>query len=172
MKAFLLISMLLSSLAVGQTQMATDAGSIEAVRLLPELTKAYREFRWSEFFGLAWYMKKVTKDAELTKKIATLESIALIRHCQSEIAKGQVNTLRNQKSPAFRHASTSVEKWLDLTSDTQLKKHTEDTNRFKGGLFKASESIPFAPGQDLSNLEPMRIRRPLKDLCEEEGSHD
>ena len=163
MKALLFITMLLSAVAMAE---------VPAQSLLPELTKAYREFRWSEFFGLAWYMKKASNDAELTKKIGTLESIALIRHCQSDLAKAQVASLRNQKSPAFRHASASVEKWLDLTSDTQLKKHTDDTNRFKGGLFKASESIPFAPGQDLSNLEPMRIRRPLKDLCEEEGSHD
>lgn len=175
MKALLFITMLFTSVALSQpaqVKVATDGGTAEAVRLLPELTKAYREFRWSEFFGLAWYIKKASKDAELSKKVATLESIALIRHCQSDLARAQVASLQGQRSPTFRQAAKSVEKWLDLTGDTPLQKHTDDTNRFKGGLFKSSESIPFAPGPDLSNLDPMRIRRPLKDLCEEDGSHE
>ncbi len=162
MKYFIFTFILLATLAQGED-------STPAAKLLPELTQRYSQKRWSEFFGLAWYLRKTSTDAELVKKIATLESIALVRHCQTDLAKTMLPNLKNQKSEVFQRTGRFVEKWVELTIDTTLKKNTDDSNSFKGGVFKPTELLPFAPNpNDLSNLEPLRIRRPLKDLCDEE----
>ncbi len=160
---YLLLTLLTLS-AIGK------AGSSLAIApLITELTQRYSERRWSEFFGLAWYLRKSSNDSELKNKIATLESMALIRHCQTDLARGLAPSLKNQKSENFRRAGLFVEKWIELTADTTLKKNTDDTNRFSGGIFKKTELIPFGPKDgDLSHLDPLKVRRPLKNLCNEE----
>lgn len=134
--------------------------------LLPELTKRYRTARWSEFFGLAWFLKNASTDEELNKKISTLESIALIRHCQNDLVRDALPLIKSQNAPSFQKVAARIEKWVTLISENKMKVNTREANPTRGSLFSATDHLPFSPtGGRIETLDPLKIRKRIENLC-------
>ncbi len=135
-----------------------------------EIAKSfYKLERWSEFFGVAYFSRKALPVSRETEKIRLLEILALLRHCQPEQAK-EVFTLRpySQDQDLKKHFEV-IGELLQIPASMSLNIRPEDQTKKGKGAFPAANLWPVSQ-IPLQKLEPYKLRRKVKALCEKKGT--
>lgn len=121
----------------------------------------YAEAQWPRFFALSYYLRKTAPDHGETQRVRMLEMLALIRHCQWDLAQELGTEARQFATAADRLKIKRLEAATILFSETP--------NLQSEPIILADET----PQQDLwplkfeeaTSLNPLGLRRHMDARC-------
>lgn len=123
----------------------------------------YREKKWQEFFGIASFGRmQETVDLNL-EKLRLLEILALLRHCQFELAKPLVVDAIPRASKKNRDQFLVLADLLDV-APTSWETKAAASGKLDGRK-KAERLWPIAKDA-LKSLSPFKMRRKIEPLCQ------
>ena len=136
--------------------------------LLESARWLYRAQRWTEFFGIAAFLRLSYPQSPLTEKVALLETLALMRHCQWGEAQSKLAWLKQSDGQGGRQSSTQSRELLD--SILALVSAIPTGTTTSAGAYDHSLSVPKkfrwqAQRLDLIELDPYRLRRNVDARC-------
>lgn len=128
----------------------------------------YQEKRWPEFFGTAKFSRTLLPFARETEKLACLEILAMLRHCQWDLAKELVMKREdlggNKRSRIYKLFSELLQISPNVPHDETRRGGAN--RRRDGDLWR-----PWSPflwpvkGIDVSKLNPHQLRRNIVSQC-------
>lgn len=133
---------------------------LEGARIL------YRQNRWTELFGVATYARRVYPQAPETGKVRTLEILALLRHCQLDVARARLAQQPDGATavpPILRH-------WLGALPPKPAIAGAADSAPIRPAFFPKQDVWPVKLSDDeLRRLDPFGMRAPMAPLCDVGG---
>ena len=138
---------------------------IEAARQL------YAQERWSEFFGIATYVRTVYPKSPLTDKIRVLEILALIRHCQWEQGREKVVEAMPLIGTGVKEKFKVLADLLHVAPEVAAKDTPKDRAPKPKYLFSGATMWPVGT-PDVATLNPFRLRRKVPSKCDEQKEFD
>lgn len=131
---------------------------------LQEIARVYyKENRWQEFFGIAYYSRKALPAASLEgERIRLMEVLALLRHCQNDQATEVMKLRPYSQDPALRKHFLVLAELLQIPATV---KGPSDGSKKMKGLFPNANLWPVAD-LSLEKIGPYRLRRTVEPKCE------
>lgn len=131
---------------------------------LQEMARVYyKENRWQEFFGLAYYSRKALPPASLeAERIRLMEVLALLRHCQNEQA---IEVMKLRSYPEDKALKKHFLVIAELLQIPAMAKGPNDASKKSKGVFSNANLWPVAD-LSLEKIGPYRLRRTVEPKCE------
>ncbi len=131
---------------------------------LQEIARVYyKENRWQEFFGLAYYSRKALPPGSLeAERIRLMEVLALLRHCQNAQAKEVMMLRPYPQDKALKKHFLVLAELLQIPAT--LQGPTDKSKKGKG-VFSNANLWPVAD-LSLEKVGPYRLRRTVEPKCE------
>jgi len=127
-----------------------------------ELRSTYQSQDWPRFFSFAQYYRQ-TFSASERSQIELLEPLALLRHCQVEILKKLLETLK-QTRPSYAALDQ-----MSALSRTRFKGKKASERDLLSSPLKShfeGKSLKKISQNQIGKFDPYRMRIKVENLCE------
>lgn len=129
----------------------------------------YRLERWTEFFGIASYVRNSLPTTVETERLRLLETLGFLRHCRTEEAKQLIAETLETALPQNKKNFQTLADLLDVAPTAPDADTGEDQTPRNAVKIPRRQLWPI-PATKSANLNPFQMRRKVESLCKKEAT--